>query len=248
MQLLKWLLSPAALMLAIATPAAAQPGTGKVVASINVGVQAAPTSLSDSFSFERNVETATVNVKYPMKAAALLDGGVGVRLWRHVGAGIAVSHTSRNGSAMIDASIPHPFVFDQPRVVSGEQSDITHAETAVHIQVLYSIPVKRTLTLLLSAGPSRLSVEQELVTDIKYDETYPYDVATFAGALTHRAKASVTGFNAGADLRWMFTKSIGLGGLVRFTRGTVDLETQDNRRLPLRAGGVHAGGGLRIVF
>ena len=29
--------------------------------------------------------------------------------------------------------------------------------------------------LVLSGGPSRLNVEQELVTDVLYDETYPFD-------------------------------------------------------------------------
>ena len=80
-----------------------------------------------------------------------------------------------------------------------------------------------------------------------YDETYPFDTATFRSATTRRSKASVTGFNAGADLQWMFGRHIGLGGMVRFTRGSVDLTTENDRRISVRAGGVQAGG-LRIGF
>jgi hypothetical protein len=58
----------------------------------------------------------------------------------------------------------------------------------------------------------------------------------------------VTGFNAGADLRWMFSRNVGLGGMVRFIRGSVDLETENNRRILVRAGGLQAGGGIRIGF
>ena len=102
--------------------------------------------------------------------------------------------------------------------------------------------------LVLSGGPSWLNVEQELVTDVLYDETYPFDTATFRSAPTRRSKASVTGFNAGADLQWMFGRHIGVGGMVRFIRGSVDLTTENDRRISVRAGGVQAGGGLRIGF
>ena len=58
----------------------------------------------------------------------------------------------------------------------------------------------------------------------------------------------MTGFNAGADLRWMFSRNIGVGGMVRYIRGSVDLD--DRGRSPnLGAGGwLQVGGGLRIGF
>ena len=81
-----------------------------------------------------------------------------------------------------------------------------------------------------------------------YDEEYPFDVATFRSATTRRSKATVTGFNAGADLRWMLSRNIGVGGMLRYIRGSVDLETEDDRQISVRAGGLQVGGGLRIGF
>jgi hypothetical protein len=206
--------------LACAVPAAAQ-NTAKVVVSLSGGTQVAAGGLTDRFTFERNVETASVDVKYPVKPAVLVDG---------------------------DARIPHPFVFERPRTVTGVQHTIAHAETAVHLQVQYSIEASRRVSVVLSGGPSWLDVEQELVTDVLYDEAYPYDTATFKSATATRSKASAVGGHAGADLRWMFGRTIGLGALVRFTRGTADLTTRDDRRVSVRAGGVQAGVGLRFVF
>ena len=97
-------------------------------------------------------------------------------------------------------------------------------------------------------GPSILHVNQAVVTDVNYSEEYPYDTAAFTGVDSRDVKASATGFNAGADVRWMFSRHVGLGGLVRFTRGTVDLDGPDNRTITVDAGGTHVGAGLRVVF
>ena len=45
----------------------------------------------------------------------------------------------------------------------------------------------------------------------------------------------------------MFVAAFGIGGLVRYTRATVDLESKD-RTISVEAGGVQAGGGVRLVF
>jgi hypothetical protein len=224
------------------------PVPARVVISLSGGMQAAPTTFSDRFEFGRNLENASVEVQYGLQPAILFDGGIGIRLWQNVGAGVAVSHATRDDSADIDARIPHPFFFERLRTVTGSQSGINRTETAAHVQLQYSIATTPSVTLVLSAGPSWLNVAQELVTDVEYDETFPYDEATFRSAPARRSTASAIGFNAGAELRWMFARHVGAGGFARFTRATVDLETHDSRRIAVRAGGVQAGGGLRIAF
>ena len=154
-----------------------------------------------------------------------------LRLWHQVGVGIAASKTTRNGSADVDARIPHPLFFQQPRTVSGSQSGVSDTQTGIHFQLSYAIPATRHLTITLSGGPSYVRVSQDLVTDIKYSESYPYDVATFTSAATEQASAGALGFNVGGDVAWMFTRAFGIGGLVRYTRATVDLESKDRANL-----------------
>jgi hypothetical protein len=238
----------AAAALAIPALAAAQAAPPRTVVSLNGGVQAAAGSLSDHFELERNIETATVDVKYGIKPGVLFDGGIGLRLWKHVGAGVAVSRVTGDNTAEIDASIPHPLGFLPPRAINGKQNRIAHAETGVHLQLQYSVAPTRRTSLVFLAGPSWLNLEHALVTDVEYDDSYPYDTATFRNAVMHAAKGSAVGFNAGADLHWMFGQGVGLGGLVRFTRATVDLPTGDNRRVAAHAGGVQVGIGIRIGF
>ena len=157
----------AAAVLAMTTPAAAQNAPSRLVVTLNGGIQTAGPGLSDHFEFTTDpIESATVDVQYPAKPSVLVDGGVGVRLWKNLGVGVAVSHATVDGTAQIDAQIPHPLQIDQPREVTGEQDAITRAETGVHVQVQISVPMASRLTLVLSGGPSRLNVEQEIVTDV----------------------------------------------------------------------------------
>ncbi len=231
-----------------AMPASAQPsGTHGVVLSIGAGAQVASDSMSDRFEFERNVETASADVKYPSKPGVLVDGGLGFRFWKNLGAGVAVSYVSRNGAADVDARIPHPFVFQRPRTVSGKQGSVSGTETAVHAQLQYTMAATPRVEIVLSAGPSWFNVSQELVNEVQYSETYPYDEATFLGASTKRASASAAGANAGIDIRWMFSRSVGIGGLVRFTRAKISLDV-DDRHVSMNAGGIQTGVGIRVGF
>ena len=46
----------------------------------------------------------------------------------------------------------------------------------------------------------------------------------------------------------MLKPRFGVGGLVRFSRATVDLDAPGNRTISVDAGGVYAGGGIRLLF
>lgn len=237
------------LLVAISSAASAQTKAGsRGYISLNAISQPANPALSDHFEFDQNVETATVDVGYPSKAGFGADGGAGIRLWKQIGIGLSASYVSSTGSANIDASIPHPFVFGQPRAISGTEGSVTRSETAAHIQVLYFLPTQGKLRLVIGAGPSMTSLTQAVVTEVHYSETYPYDTATFTRATTKDAKGSAVGFNIGADVQWMFNRSFGIGGVVRFTRAQVDLDIATGRTLQVDTGGVQAGGGLRIGF
>jgi len=237
----------------IATPVSAQtsPSASKatrVSVSVSGGVQQAANALSDHLSFPKNVETETIDVKYPMKPWALVEVGAGFRLWKNIGAGIAVSHAGGNGRAEVTASVPHLFFFNQPRIITGTENGIVHGETGVHLELQYLVPATGRLHFVLEGGPSWLNVEHEIVTDVTVTESYPYDTAVFGGAVTKTTTASAVGFNAGIDVSWMFARSVGVGGLVRYTRADVDLEPVQGRSLAMKAGGVQGGIGIRVLF
>jgi hypothetical protein len=238
-----------AMMWLIATPALAQsPKPPRFTIGVSGGVQQAAEDVSDHFSFPKNVETETVDVTYPMKPLGLIDLAAGFRFWNNLGVGVAVSVTSGKGDAEVNASVPHPFFFNQPRTVTGTESDIAHSETGVHLQLQYRVPSTGRFHVTLEGGPSWLNVEHEVVTDVTVTESYPYDTAAFGGAVTKSTTASAVGFNAGVDMTWMFVESVGVGGIVRYTRADVDLKAIEGRTLTMKAGGLQAGAGIRVLF
>ncbi len=236
-----------AMVLAAAAQAAAQTWTERVFISVNGAFQPSSHDFSDHFTFDSNQETGSTDVDYAVDSGFVFDAGVGYRLWKNLGAGVAFSYFTRDDVAHTTSSFPHPFVFNQPREVTGDATGIARKETAVHVQVMYmwnAGPVR----VVLSAGPSFFNVEQDLVTAVQISETFPFDTATFASAQTRSEKSSAPAFNAGADIAWMFSRNIGAGGIIRFAKASVDLDAGPNRTISVDAGGVYVGGGLRILF
>jgi hypothetical protein len=232
------------------SPALAQSTSKPARFTIGVsgGVQQAAEDVSDHFSFPKNVETEAVDVTYSMKPWGLIDLAAGYRLWKNLGVGVAVSVTSGKGKADVTASVPHPFFFNQPRTVTGTEDDIAHSETGVHLQLQYLVPASGRLHFILEGGPSWLNVDHEVVTDVTVTESYPFDTAAFGGAVSKSTKGSAVGFNAGIDVTWLFAESVGVGGIVRYTRADVDLTAVEGRSLTIKAGGLQGGVGIRVVF
>ena len=233
-------------LVALGAPAAhAQTTAPRGLVTINGGLQPPTRTFSDSFTFETNLEDATVTTEYEVPSGPYFDGGFSVRLFGPIGAGVAFSRFSRSGTATVSGSIPHPFYFEQERDIAGDAS-VKRNETAVHAQVAAFLPAGRVL-VVLSAGPSFFTVEQGVVTGVAFDESYPFDEATFRSATVRLERQQKMGFNAGADVTVMLGRSVGVGGMVRYAATTVDL-TLDGRTLSLEAGGLQAGGGIRFVF
>lgn len=250
----------AALALAAAVPAAAQTRPAqqprpfaapapepRVFADFNAGFQAAGSAPADRIEFEQYLETATADIDYAARSATWFGGGIGVRVWKRLGLGVAYSTFSRDGSAAIDARIPHPFEFGRFREISGEADTLDIGENAIHGQILFVLPGGRLRTIL-SAGPSRIQAEREIVTAVRFNEEFPFDTATFRTADTRVMTESKIGFNVGADVAYMFTRVIGVGAVARFSRADIEFTRPDGGRVSVEAGGFQAGAGLRIAF
>ena len=236
------------LVLCAASPSLAQTWTERAYLSVNGAFQAATNDFSDRFEFEKDLETGSTEADYRVKGGFLFDAGGGVRLWKNVGAGVAFSYFTRKDGATTDTRSPHPFFTSQFRTATGDAADLARTETAVHVQAMYFLDPSGPLRIVLSGGPTFLNVEQELITGVTLTEEYPYDTAEFSGVQKQTSGKSKGAFNAGADVMWMLGRSVGVGGIVRFTRARVELDAPGNRRVSVDAGGVHVGGGLRVLF
>ena len=239
----------AALALAWPAAAAAQNAAApeRVIVSLNGGYQASSRTFDDDFSFEQYLEQATVDVDYEVDAGPAFDGSVMIRLWQGLGAGVGVTHFSKDGLARITGSIPHPFQFAAAACHRGRDRGGSHRDGDARPDRLdgHGLP-ERSLRRL---GRTVLDIRRAEPRDRRgYSETYPFDTAEFSFADLERASETATGFNAGVDVTWAFAKNVGVGGLVRFSRATATIAPAQGRTIDLEVGGFIAGGGVRLLF
>jgi len=217
--------------------------------SVNAGIQQpASTTFTSTATKPVFLETASINTSYAVPKSQSFDGGILVRIVGGFGAGVAVSSFSKSSSATVSGSIPHPFFFNTPRALSGAVASAERNETGVHIQAAYVVSSKR-IDVAIAGGPTFFNVSQDLVGDVVYTDVYPYDTVTFTSATVSRARATQMGFNVGADVGVKFSKNIGVGGVIRFSRATANLPlTGSTSGVNVDVGGVQAGGGVRFFF
>ncbi len=250
--LMTLLVAPLAAQRPASTPqkksAAAKRAPGQGFIAINAGGQASTSDFTDGFTFIANAEAGTIEAVYPSKAPLLLDGSAGYRFWGRVGVAVGGSRTAGKGTVAVRASVPHPLLLDNDRLVEGEAPDLSRTESAAHLQLFYEIAPRGKWRARFFGGPSYFVVSQDLVRSVTVNETYPFDTATFRSAVTEAADGSALGFNVGADITWMFSRRAGAGLLLRYAGAAVDLNAPDSRNVSTDAGGFQAGAGLRFLF
>lgn len=264
----------AALVVALASPALAQTQTHtppprprprqvsgpRFFVDVSVGASALSQALSHNLTGPINRENATIATRYAARNGVLFDAGGGLRLRRQLAIDVAYAYSSTKSVADVSGQIPHPLFFNQPRDIQGSISGVRHADSAVHVDLIWTLPVTAGLEIRAFAGPTFVSIRQDLVSSVNYSETYPFDTATFTSALTAKRSKSAVGFNAGIDVAKFFTKSFGVGGILRGTAASVKLDSpfvfsgaqpidsgRDNQ-ISVKAGRLEAAAGIRLRF
>jgi len=217
--------------------------------SVNGGYRVTTSPFDQTSSRRENAEDGSVSATYGLGKAATLDVAGGARLWRQFGLGVGITRLSFSSPGSVNASVPHPIFFNRPRSVNGDVAGLERQELAVHVQARGTFPISRRADVSVYGGPSFFQVNQGLITDVSYSETYPYDTAQFAGARTTNANATTIGFNVGSDFAYFFSRNAGIGATIQFSRGTADLQG-GLLGAPVRisAGGPDVGAGLRLRF
>jgi hypothetical protein len=214
----------------------------RAIVSINASYLTASRTFDETRTFDLYGEQGSFTTDYDVEARLGFDAGVFVRVWQGLAAGVAFTTHKDDGDLVIEGSVPHPLVFNQPRAIEGSAPG-TREETGIHLQVAYIVPVNRKLRVVVFGGPSFFTVKQSVVTGISYDEEYPFDEATFSGADVETEDEEKTGFNVGADVGYFFTPNVGVGGIVRFSQAKVTFSLGE-----VDAGGAMVGGGVRFRF
>jgi hypothetical protein len=253
MCLFRWAIVTCAVAAACgATPVLAQQPAGawRVRASADAGVQQ-PASTSFSQLTKKTVyrEDAVVNTSYTLPKGQQFGGGITVRLIGNLGVGVAVSSFTKSNNVAVAGTIPHPFFYNTPRSIAGAQTGLERNEVATHLQAVYVILPRGRINLALSGGPSWFSVKQDVVTDVSYSESYPYDAASFSSATFATVKKTGVGFNVGADIGVRLVGGLGVGALVRYSKASLTFSVPNSTAsVASDVGGLQLLGGIRFIF
>ncbi|MEO7272253.1 MAG: hypothetical protein ABIX28_09660 [Vicinamibacterales bacterium] len=210
------------------------------------GIQVASNEFSETHSEPLYGEQKTWTAGYQVEDALDFEVGGGSRVWRDLFVGATYSRVHDSAPASVSGQIPHPFFFNQPRTISGESADLSHDENGVHISVYWRVPVGRRLEVAVFGGPSIINVSRQLVKDVEFTEAYPYDTAEFSLATVEQASKTGIGVHGGASVSYFVTRQIGVGGLLRYSRASLDLPTPSSGSVSLDAGGLQAAATVTV--
>jgi hypothetical protein len=208
--------------------------------TIGAGAQIGSIDFSETHSEPLNAEQKTWTADYAVKTGFEFEIGAGWRVFSSLFAGATYSRFHDSRAAGVSGEIPHPFFFNQPRSISGDTSALSHDEHALHLSAWWVVPIGRRFELSVFGGPSIIRVSRALVKDVQYDETYPFDTATFSMATVADASKTAIGVHGGADVTWFLSQQIGVGGTVRYSRAAIDLSTPAGGSISFDAGGLQA--------
>jgi opacity protein-like surface antigen len=193
-------------------------------------------------------ENTSFSTNYGNPTAWSLDFMGGGPVWHMLGLGFAVGYHRRNQTAAIDALVPHPYFYDTFRPASFTTEPLQSREAAFHFPVIFMPPAFGAIKILAFGGPSVFRLSQTQVTDIIVNEVYPYDTVTIAAVKTQEQKGTFWGFHAGADVSVFFTRSVGVGGGIRYSHANINGFEKDAATTSGVAGGVSVVAGIRFRF
>jgi len=218
----------------------------RVFFSAGVLFQVNSNDFTDTATIRRNAENGQLETAYEVGGGLAFDASGSYLVWKNLAVGVGLTLFSASTKTTIDAQVPHPFFFNQPRSVTGE-FDGDRKETAVHVQVKWLVPVSNKMLVTIFGGPSFFKVEQDIVNDFEYSESYPFDTATFTRAVAANQSESAIGVNVGGDVAYYFSPNVGVGGMAQYSGATVEM-TLPSGTGDVKAGGFQVGGGIRLRF
>ena len=258
---LRFITVAAALVLSAASASAqTAPAFERGWIDVNFGIAAAA---EDAFAMRTTPEIfdepADFRAEYALPRGASFDFGGGFMITPVFGVGVSFSGTAHEEVANLSARVPHP-IFANTYASDSALTDevLQRIEGGVNLQAMIVAVQTDRFRFRVFGGPTYFRVEQDAVTQIRYDQAFLFLQPVNAVEITEfdsvRVEGTGWGFHGGADASVFFNRIIGVGGFAKFSRGSVDLEntlasaSTDDDVVSVKAGGFQVGGGLRLKF
>ena len=215
--------------------------------NVNMAMQLTARPFNETLSPLINAERAVLGIAHPGDGGKpAIEVGAGVRVWNSVGIGGAFTTRTVSETPMVQALIPHPLLFNQPRT-AAKAAPFNRGETAIHAQVIWMLPITTRLDVALSAGPSFISLQQDLLESIEVAEAgAPFTTVSIGEVAVLTRDVQTVAMHAGADVTWFLTPIAGVGFTARYVTGTASTTLSDGSSINLDVGGLQLGWGARI--
>jgi hypothetical protein len=250
MQKTMWLAVAGMITLAGVSDAQAQVVEWEDRAFVNVsaGAQTQSHQFDSSLTFPLYDETGVVDASYDNSGGFLFDVSGGARLRGNLGVGVGFTRFANTTDVPVQATVPHPIFFDQPRNVSTAASGLRHSEVAINIFALWMIPLSEKTDVAVFGGPSIFMVKQDLVSGVTIPQPETPPFTPVVTPQVSEGSGNAVGFNVGVDWTYLLTPQLGVGGFARFSGGpTADVSAGD-QAVDVRVGGFQIGAGVRVRF
>jgi hypothetical protein len=183
-----------------------------------------------------------------------LDLGGGIGLHGGLGLGVHVDGATYEGPVGLAVSIPSPYFFNLNALdARPTSSTVRRQERAVDIGAAYTMSFSDRVSVRAFGGPTYFHVTNEMVNAVHYNQVasafIPVNVVAITSFTTQEVPASTLGFHVGADVAMFFARRVGVGGGVRFNKGTAGVtDPLSGEHADLQVGHFEFTGGLRLRF
>jgi hypothetical protein len=215
--------------------------TDKAFVSVNFGAQAPSQTLTAITTPDIYNEPASFSSTQDVGGGAFFDIAGGYKVWRNLAVGLGITHVGSKTDLTVNASIPDPLFFDQPRLVTTSVPDAKHSQTAVNLTGTWVMPITDKIDIGYQFGPTIFLVSQDIPGVPTISEPGP----TITTLPLDSVDKTTVGIHFGVDLTYMITPRYGVGGIARYSWGSVDLAGAEKS---LTVGGFQIGGGFRARF
>ncbi len=206
-------------------------------------------SYSNNWNFTQYQEQGNVSESYSVDTSGLAyEAGLGFLFIKNVGLEVSFAPVSSQTTGAFTAAFPHPFYFENMRMVDWNKEDLAYAYSEINLNLILYFPVGGGFNIYISGGGTYfLNVKAENLQQISWSELgYPYNDITTSYTYNNYSNSGF-GFNGGGGIDFFFVENVGLNVNVRYSSGKVKVDVEDVE-IELKPGGFKATGGIKIAF
>ncbi len=251
---------PVFLALVIAPLASAQTQSavsGFVTGNIGMARPAADTLTSIASSSDGG-DRAEARLTGAMTSSPAVDFGGGVIIRNRWVLGASFDRTAESSPSDVVVTLQHPD-FHPTLTATKATEPLERVDHGIHLSAGINIPIKSAFSLRVFGGPSYLTREQDILSDISVTETQSLVTRAWSATIDsfelRRVRSTAWGYHVGADGSYFLSRHVGIGGQLRYSRATFETENilqseVDERPVHdlVKGGGLSMTAGVRVRF